>query len=799
MGRIARLLVFASCFAGLTTVRAAGPSPTRLDWPAEHVDFERHVAPLLSRYGCNVGSCHGSAEGKGGFKLSLFGFDMTADYAAITDVNGSRIDLSEPDLSLLLLKPALQTDHGGGKRFSEDSVAGRTIRRWIAEGAEHRPGSGTLRSVECVPNRTILSPDKLEIRPKVIATFADGTHEDVTEYCEFRSQDETVASLDEAVIRRAGPGDTHVIAVYRGYPAGMAVLSPNTDEATADGTSLFAQYRANNQIDHLIVQKLQILGIEPSPLADDVEFLRRVSLAAIGQLPAPAEIRQFVADTDQDKWARKIDTLLSHPLHAALWATRMCEITGSRDLGSARMRDSDNQREWSWHAWFRKRFADNVPYDEMVRDILCATTLEGREFSDYVDCAAQADELSDDIDALSEHYAERRTLDLFWRRPKVNEDLDVEELAERVSAAFLGVRIECAKCHKHPFDRWTQDDHRSLTNVFTQVKLGLSPRSRSAMVDLLKDQREARRKGLPTETIPAVQEVFISTSPHDKLGASSQTKLAPRPLGAQPIPRQGDRREAFAVWLTDTANPMFARNFVNRVWQWYFGRGLVEPVDAFSAANPPSHPKLLDTLADEFIRSGFDVRRLERMILTSRTWQQSSISTKTNASDERNFARAYVIPLRAESLVDAVQSATGSSFGKVELARQELPAVAIPVGRTGNPQLDTWFSAFQRPERKLTCDCEQNFEPTLRQTMLLLSDPDMLARIREGSLVDMLAQDPSNEELVEELFLRSLSRWPDKRECLEAMNVLDSTGDRLAAAADLLWSLMNTREFVTNH
>lgn len=244
---------------------------------------------------------------------------------------------------------------------------------------------------------------------------------------------------------------------------------------------------------------------------------------------------------------------------------------------------------------------------------------------------------------------------------------------------------------------------------------------------------------------------------------------------------------------------MFAHNFVNRLWQWYFSKGLVEPVDAFSAANPPSHPVLLDALAREFVRGRYDVRRLERMILNSRTWQQTSVPTRTNATDGRNYARAYVAALRAETLVDAVQSATGSSFGLVAPAKRELAAVSIPVGTTGNPELDVWFNVFQRPQRKLTCDCEQKFAATLRQPMLLLSDPQLITRIREGRLAELLTRDIADEDLVEELFLRSLSRWPDQKELRAAMSALQANEDRLDAGADILWSLINTREFVTNH
>jgi hypothetical protein len=790
-------VIFITALMGVVrcSFAAFGETPGKPALSQGPVDFERHVAPLFSKYGCNAGSCHGSSEGQGMFKLSLFGSDIGADYAAITSEDSGLIDTAEPELSLLLKKPAQLEEHGGGARFQADSVAWQTIRSWIAAGAEYRPGSGSLKSLHCQPNEMLLPEDAKPAAFKVIATFDDGAQEDVTEFCEYRIQDELVAGLDDGAIHRAGPGDTHLLAVYRGHPVSLRILAPNRSGAIADPQL----YQTNNRIDEFVNAKLNRLQIEPSPASSDAEFLRRATLITIGQLPTTGEVRAFVADTEPDKRERVIEHLLNHPLHASLWATRMCEITGSHDLGSARARETDREREWQWHEWFRTRFAQNVPYDAIVRDIFSATTRDGRSFDELVEAISQRESAGDDFQTSARHYSQRKTLDLFWQRPKLNEDIDVEELTERVSAAFLGVRIECARCHKHPFDRWTQNDHRSLTNVFTQIRFGLSPASRAAMVDLLDAQREDRRKGLPTKPVPAFKEVFVNSMPHDRSSATSDRKLPPRALGGPLLPSEGDRRLAFAEWMTSPENPMFARNFVNRVWQWYFSRGLVEPVDAFSAANPPSHPHLLDFLARDFAENGFDVRRLERQILTSHTWQRSSQPKPSNVNDQWNFARFYVRRLRTEAVIDGIRSVTGSPFAAADSIEAGLPAAAIPVALTGEPQIDTWFRVFQRPERKLTCDCEQRLEPTLRQSMFLLSDSELLSRVRNGDLGQLLEQFSSDEQLVKELFLRALARQPDDSELKAALVAFRKQEDRRSAAVNVLWSLINTREFLTIH
>ncbi len=780
-----RILIALVAFA-ISTSGVKADEPIRLPSGQliERVDFERHVAPLLSRLGCNAGSCHGASNGKGDFRLSLFGYDSKADYEAITSAGSGRVDVDEAASSLILEKPTLAVDHGGGLRLPRDSWEYQLVARWINDGAQHVPESGKLLQVEIEPRENVLTISSPRAEVRVMATFANGDRVDVTSLSRLRVQDETVASVDDrGTLRRVGSGDTAVIATYSGWPANAYILVPRDGEAAGVANTAYPK----SLIDRHVSAKLRRLHIEPTTLSSDETFLRRVTLATIGQLPSPDTIREFIADKSSDKRDRKINELLSDSLHAATWATRMCEITGSGNFGESQMPPAAG-REEKWHAWFRIRFADNVPYDRIARGMLCGTTRGRRDAIEFVQSNIQR-AARDSKESTSE-YAERKSLDLFWQRPKVNEEIDVEGIAARIAAAFLGVRMECARCHKHPFDRWTRNDYRSFANLFTQVRFGMSPSLRSSLVDALEEQRTRAREGAPKKRIPSMREVFVSSTPRDFRDAATQQRLPVKPIGGAVMETGGDRRDAFVDWLTSRDNPYFARNFVNRVWAKYFGVGLVGPVDAFSAGNPPSHPALLDALARDFVDHGFNIRRLERQILQSRAWQRAATTNDTCRTDRRNFARAYVRVLPADVLLDAISCAIGD---------QQPRAVEIAGRRAGDKQMDMYFEIFNRPERKLTCDCEQSDEPTLRQSMLLLADPALMERIQNGHVARLAASDVSDEKVIEELFLLTLSRSPDREELNAARKHVASAPNRKAALGDVVWSLMNTREFVTNH
>jgi hypothetical protein len=773
------LIGTAACEPVVTGRVAPGPQ----DSPAiESVDFERHVAPLITRVGCNAGSCHGSSEGKGGFKLSLFGYDKGIDYAAVMDADAGRVNLDEPSSSLLLEKPTLGVDHEGGLRLERDSWEYHVISRWIADGAPHTAGSANHCRIEITPKESVLTSADPTGSIRVFATFANGDRIDVTRLSSLRVQDETIASITgQGALQRIGTGDTAIIATYSGVPSNASILAPH-EEA---GASTEKTTREERLVDRFISTKLRRLNVQPAPLCSDETFLRRLSQLTIGQLPDPDLIRRFLADKSPDKRDRQIDAVLGDPRHAAMWATYLCEITGSGAFDGPMM-PPDNAIERKWHGWLRTRFAQNMPYDQIVRGILTATTRQQQDVADFIQCS-----MSDENASTSESdYANRTSLDLFWHRPTVNEEIDAEAIGERVAAAFLGVRIECARCHKHPFDRWTQNDHRSFVNLFSQVRYGQSPALRAGLVDALEANRAHQREGKPVKRIPRMREVYLSPAFYDLRDTVTQEYLPARPLGGDVIAVDGDRREAFADWLTDANNPYFARNFVNRVWARCFGIGLVEPVDAFSAGNPSSHPELLDALAAQFVNHGFDVRRLERLILRSETWQRGTEFNSTNQSDTRNYARAYPRVPSAEVVVDAIRCAIGDS-----------PSCAVEIGsiRAGFAFTDTYFEVFNRPERKLTCDCERNDEPSLRQAMLLLSDPELMKRVKQGNVARLASSELSNPQLVDELFLLTLSRFPDDDERAAALKHIDGQQDRVSLLGDVLWSLINTREFLLIH
>jgi hypothetical protein len=592
----------------------------------------------------------------------------------------------------------------------------------------------------------------------------------------------------EGELRSLRPGDTAVVVSYRGNLATAHVFVPRP----VDAGFVYPAVSPANFIDREVFAKLRRLNFVPSEPCDDATFLRRVTIDTVGTLPTPDGVRSFLADTRPDKRSRKIDELLADPMHAALWATRMSDVTGNNvDVmdGSPEVRV---RRAKMWHDWLRRRFADNVPYDQIVRDILCATSRDGADIDTWIhDEAALADQ------GFASDYARRPTLDLFWRRSAGEDFFPLEQMAELTASAFLGVRIECAQCHKHPFDRWTQADYRAFANVFGQVQFGSSNELRAATARLLE---ERRRTGLGEKPVPRLREVFVSGTNVRRLSSpETNGPLPAKALGGPAIPFEGDARVRLFGWLRAPDNPFFARAFVNRVWAHYFGAGIVEPVDGFSVANPPSNEELLNALAADFLEHGYDIRRLERLLLNSRTYQLSAAQNATNAADDRNFSHAQVRRLLAEVVVDVLDAALGATedFGKD--APSGTRAIELAPNHVRDAHLARVFRVFGRPARMALCDCERPREPALPQTLFLMTDERLLQNVREGRLKALLANKRSDEEIVDELFLATLSRAPDEREKRSALEHVQAKRDRAAGFADVVWALINTREFILNH
>ena len=493
------------------------------------VEFDRHVASLFGRLGCNAGSCHGSFQGRGGLNLSLFGADPARDFQAIARrASGRRVNVLDPDRSLVLLKATGQVPHEGGQRFAPGSWEYRVIRAWIADGARRDPARPAPRAIEIRPPESRLERPGATGRLAVVARFADGTEADVTAFCDLRVRDTEVADVSNTgVVRGLRPGDTAVVAAYDGLVAAARVLVPT------GRTVLVPDVPASDLIDREVYAKLRALGIEPSGPAEDAEFLRRVTLDVIGTLPTPGEVRAFLADGSGDKRSKTIDRLLAHPMHAALWATRYLDITGCDVNAMEGPPELQARRARLWHDWFRARFAANIPYYRIARGVLCATTRDGRDARAWA--RREAEQTRKLRDGGETDYADRPGLDFFWRRLVNGEAFPVEPLAERVATTFLGIRIECAQCHKHPFDRWTQADYRSFANIVRRRSVRPLPRRPR------RGRRPARRAAqVRSERRPA-------PDPSPPRGLSLAPVLPPRsptPTPAARSPRGAGRARA---------------------------------------------------------------------------------------------------------------------------------------------------------------------------------------------------------------------------------------------------------------
>jgi hypothetical protein len=786
------------CAASLVLGFWVSPAHAAVNLPGNvtirQVDFERHIMGLFGRMGCNAGSCHGSFQGKGGLRLSLFGYDPEKDYLALSrDVLGRRINRPDPDHSLILLKPSGQVDHGGGRRFDKNSWQYHLLRDWIVAGAPWRKGSGDVAALTINPPEFHFTGPGLAGQLNVRARFADGTEEDITPFCDFRVNDDAVAEVNPlGQVKSVRPGDTALVVSYRGHLRPVRVLVP----VPAPPGFRYPALPEANYIDREVFAKLRLLNIVPSGPADDLEFLRRVTIDTIGCLPSPEEVRAFVKDSSPDKRARKIDELLAHPLHAALWATKFCDITGNNTDALETPQQLRPVRSQMWYEWLRQRLADNLPYDELVRGILCATSRDGLTPDEWIQQVKTLD--ADAEKGVAAPYAQRPSLDLFWRR---QQNVAIEQWGEKTAAAFLGVRLECAQCHKHPFDRWTQADYRAYANVFGQLSFGVSPEAKTVIND---ENNDRQKRSKNKNQVNRVREVFLAKA-RALPDPDTNQPLPARALGGPEIDVQPgqDARVALFDWMRSPDNPYFARSFVNRVWGHYFGVGLVEPVDDFSLANPPSNPRLLDALAQDFVAHRYDLRHLERTILTARVYQLAALPNDTNKLDRTNFSHAQVRRLMAEVVVDVIDSALGVSEDLGKGSRELRPgsrAIEIGASRVQNGNLAYVFRTFGRPPRAMACDCDRAMEPALPQTLYLMTDSTLLGKLTAPTsrLQQLLKSNKADGEILDELFLATLTRFPtaDEKQKFAAYR---AAKDRQTAFTDTLWALVNTREFITNH
>ncbi|MDX1944143.1 MAG: DUF1549 and DUF1553 domain-containing protein [Pirellulaceae bacterium] len=696
------------------------------------LNFENDIVPILSKFGCNTSGCHGKAEGQNGFKLSVFGFDPKADHRALTaEGKGRRVFPAAPEKSLLLLKASGGMPHGGGVRIPTERPEYATLVRWIGTGMPFgQPTDPTLVKIELTPREQQLAMGQ-EVPVRVTATWSDGRTEEVTNLARFQSNSEALASVDEAGRVTAGqsPGVVAIMASYLGAVDTLHVIIPRGEKPQP-----YPAVSQHNFIDGHVYRRLEQLNIVPADLCTDAEFLRRVYLDLIGTLPTAAEARQFLADGRPNKRALLVDELLGRPEFANYWTLKWADLLRVDRLALG------HKNAYSFYRWIHAAISSGQPLDEMAREII---TAEGP-------------------------LAESPAANLFTATK------DPGKTASTISQVFLGVRIECAQCHHHPFDRWSQGDYFGMTAYFAQLQ----------------------KKSTP------LGEVLVATGDPATTHPRTGEKIMAHPLG-EPMPAEnppGDRRRELAAWMTAPGNPFFAKNIANRVWAHLLGRGLVEPVDDFRATNPPSNPQLLDALGQKLTDERFDLRALIRSICASRVYQHSAKTNATNLRDEQNYSRALLKRLDAEVLLDAVCQTTGVGE-KFDGAPAGTRAVEL-----WDSQVDHYFlRLFGRPVRQTACDCERVVEPSVAQVLHLLNSDRIDGKLRHdgGKIAELVRREPDNGQLAEELYLTVFARLPTPAERQTAVEYLSAAGTdpgrRRSQAEDLLWTMLNSLEFVFNH
>lgn len=896
--------VMASIAQRYSNAEAGGESP----------DFQKHVIPLLGKLGCNGRSCHGSFQGRGGFRMSLFGYDFGLDH----DELYGRLDPETPSESLILAKPLMQIQHEGGQRLKEGSWEHHVILRWIQSGAPAREEEPpTLTKLEVTPSEILFSADGQKQQLKAVAIWTDGTREDVTALTRFQTNDDQIADItDDGLVMAGGSGDTHVVASYDSAVVPVPVIRP-VSENFGDK---YPQVAAPTKVDELVVEKLRKVGIVQSETCTDAEFLRRVSLDVTGTLPTPAEVKAFIADTRSDKRTLKIDELLERPGYVAWWTTKLCDFTGNSDDKLNNVTPVQTEASKHWYAWIEKRVRDNVPYDKIVEGIVMAVSREpGESYQQYCENLSK---LYHKDGPGADGYAERSGLAHFWARQNFQTS---EDRVIAFAYTFLGTRIQCAQCHKHPFDQWTQDDFKQFEGFFkaTAGRQNTRPDAKAeydAMVAKFEETKGLKGNDVRNILAKKVQggeiipfgEVYsmkpkatpVRTRDKKKDNGKPDRKATPvatAKLLAGPVvdlTKYEDVRQPLMDWLRAPENPLFARAFVNRVWANYFNVGIVQPSDDLNLANPPVNKALLDYLAAGFIEHNFDIKWLHREILNSRTYQLSWVPNSTNRLDERNFSRAVPRRIPAEIAYDMMVQATRNDAKNQEFVTElEKRAISIPGSglrsRNRNPA-DYAMTVFGRSTRESNCDCDRTEEPSLLQTIFVRNDNQLLSMIDDGDgwlqdiatknsltftrksvadaadskkdqrnqarekykgqikkLKDRLAEaeKKGNEsqiksfkdqiarlkaqaekvgvkeeevesspaggeasatgvaaasnvdftEIINEAYLRTLSRYPTEEEVRTSQAYISESSDAVDGVRGVMWALLNTREFMVNH
>ncbi len=684
------------------------------------IDFDTQIVSILTRHGCNAGSCHGAAVGRGGFKLSLLGSDAAADHDMIAhQLEGRRINLQDPDLSLLLRKPSEQTGHEGGLVLSDDSSAYELVKNWISQGAQ-RLKSRKLVRFELHPNQARLEKIGETIPLSATATFDDGSSQDVTNWTVFKADDPDAVQIDleSATVTVARRGVHVVIARYLDQVQPIRLVVPLSDRPLAETPQV------KNRIDGFVNAQLQQLNLPASPPADDYAMVRRLTLDLTGRLPTPEQSRQYVADDSADKRSRLIQHLMSQPSFSDYWALKWANVLG---IDSKQLQPEGAD---AYHRWLAERIAADEPVDESTRTLLTATG------DSYVAGAVN-----------------------FSRTGSSPGDL-----AEHASRVFMGVRLRCANCHNHPLDHWKQDDYHGLAAIFAKVKRG--------RVVTISQRGEV--------THPVTGQPAVARIPGQRYLSNDQ-----------------DGREALADWLTSQQTPYLARVTVNRLWQQLMGRGLVEPVDDIRVTNPATHPELLEWLAADFVQHGYRIKHTIALLCNSAAYGRDSLTVAGNQADTRFYSHAQPRRLEAEVIADAIGDVTGVSL---ELGDSDR-AVRLTDNRFDAPSLDV----LGRCDRAETCGGAADSSVSLARSLHLINGPLINRRLNDskGRLVQLLRSTADNNQVLDELYLLTMSRPAPREEgyWTRQMNQADlsTPENRQEFFEDVLWSLMTSDSFATNH
>jgi hypothetical protein len=714
----------ALCLAAAPLV-AEAPEPPR-------VTFLRDVAPVLNKVGCTSGVCHGAAKGKNGFKLSLRGYDPQFDYESLLyDLSGRRFNRADPGRSLMLAKPSQEVAHGGGRRFAQDSDYYKTIYNWIAQGVPYGdPAKETVVELRAEPTEIFMTKPGETASLTVVVRYQDDQTRDVTRETTIESNVPDVAWVepDNPVIHGERVGEATLLVRYQGTFGAIPVTVLNPRPGF-----VWKGLPPHNYIDRLVDAKLERLKIQPSPMADDVTFLRRLSLDLTGRLPSPENVRAFVEDPRPSrlKRAKTIDKLIASPEYVDHWTVKWGDLLQSsrKYLGE--------KGAYEFQQWIRDAIASNRPYDRLVRELLTARG------SSYENPAAN-----------------------YFRVTR-----EAKPAMEKTTQVFLGVRMVCAQCHDHPFERWTQNQYYQMSAFFSAVGIRAGY---EVGEEIVFDQRADYEMKHPKNGRVMTPQFMLASSD------------APVPDGPQ-------RRDALADWLTSRDNPFFAKAMANRMWSYFLGKGIIDPVDDIRASNPPSNPALLDALTKDFVAHEFDLRYLMRTIVSSRAYQASIVTNEWNAGDRDNFSHAIPRRLSAEELMDAVSSAAGARarFPDVPEDTAASQLVDPHIGREG------FLDVFGRPPRESSCECERRSDFSLPQALNLVNGKTISDAVADpnGRVARLVLSGNSDEALVDELYLAALSRLPTREEQLRGVTYM-SNGAKASRAQDLLWALLNSKAFL---